>query len=190
MTNRPPRDLVLCCALVALVGCGAPAESASPTATTPPSTTAPASSSTAPPNAGPTDDACVENRNKGPVRRSGLPLKFGLGLDMDCGRTTRQARDPGADVSVMLPGRLVVTSSDPRAGVAWVDGLGREDFDRCAALADTDYLREVDGLDRQAGDRELCVRTGEGNLAILHPKSPVVEGGPGLDLTYAIRYEP
>lgn len=124
------------------------------------------------------------------MRRSGLPLKFGLGLDMDCGRTTRQARDPGADVSVMLPGRLVVTSSDPSAGVAWVDGLGREDFDRCAALADTDYLREVDGLDRQAGDRDLCVRTGEGNLAILHPKSPVVEGGPGLDLTYAIRYEP
>jgi hypothetical protein len=122
------------------------------------------------------------------VRRSGLPLKSGLGLDMDCGRTTPQPRDAGADVSVVVPGRLVVTSSDPRAGVAWVDGLGKEDFDRCAAV--TDYLREINGLDQPAGDRDICVRTGEGNLAILHPKAPAVDGGPGLDLHYAVRYEP
>jgi len=137
-----------------------------------------------------TDAPCMQNKNKGPVRESGLVLKYGLGLDMDCGRTTPQPRDEGADVEASGAGQLVVTSSNPRAGVAWVDGLGSGDFDRCAALADSDYLRQIDGLDTPAGDRNICVRTGEDNVAILHPDAPAVADGPGLDLHYGIRYEP
>lgn len=125
------------------------------------------------------------------MRKTGLVLEFGVSLDMDCGRTTPQPRGEGADVEVVPNGtQLVVISPNPRAGAAWVDGLGPDDFDRCAQLADSDYLRQLDDLDKPGGEqRNICVRTGEDNLAIIDPDAPTTAGGQGFDLHYAIRYE-
>ncbi|GAB3434094.1 hypothetical protein GCM10027436_10850 [Actinophytocola sediminis] len=124
------------------------------------------------------------------MRAGSVTLEFGLGLDLDCGRTTDNPYGTGADVEAVPDAtQLVVTSRDPRAGVAWIDHLGPEDFARCASVAESDYLREIAGLDRPlVSGRGICVRTGEGNLAIISPDSPAVVGGPGFDLHYVIRY--
>lgn len=37
----------------------------------------------------------MKAKAKGPVRESGLVLKVGLGLDLDCGRTTKQLEGMG-----------------------------------------------------------------------------------------------
>jgi hypothetical protein len=50
--------------------------------------------------------------------------------------------------------------------------------------------RQLDGLDKPVGEqRNICVRTGEDNLAIIDPDAPTTAGGPGFDLHYSIRYE-
>lgn len=133
----------------------------------------------------------MKAKEKGRVRESGLVLKVGLGLDLDCGRTTKQPEGMGADIAATPGGtRLAVSASDPRAGAAWLDGLALNDFSRCARLPDASYRRSLDGLDKPLVDgRNICIRTGEHNIAIVRLDEPSTADAPGLDLHYAIQYQ-
>lgn len=133
----------------------------------------------------------MKAKAKGPVRESGLVLKAGLGLDLDCGRTTKQPEGMGADIAAAPGGtRLAVSSSDPRAGATWLDGLALNDFGRCASLPEASYRRSLDGLDKPLVDgHNICIRTGEHNIAIVRLDEPSTADAPGLDLHYAIQYQ-
>lgn len=82
-----------------------------------------------------------------------------------------------------------MSSSDPRAGAAWLDDLALNDFGRCASLPDASYRRSLDGLDKPLVDgHNICIRTGEHNIAIVRLDEPSTADAPGLDLHYAIQY--
>ena len=67
-----------------------------------------------------------------------------------------------------------------------MDDIGATDFGRCVALPESEWKKNVTGLDDLGTRGGVCVRTSEGNLAIVTFDSPFT--GPMLDIRYNIQY--
>lgn len=108
-------------------------------------------------------------------------------IDLDCDLITGVERAPGADVSGRMDGAVLDTVSET-GSLAWVDDVSPDDFGRCEALPFRAYTRTIRGLDSPRPGSGICVRTSEGNIAIIILDRPSTPAAPGLSFHYRIRY--
>jgi hypothetical protein len=129
---------------------------------------------------------CFDAKSQLVREESPDPLPSPQGFDLDCGTSTSDEGVPGADISGRRNGGVIDTLSQ-YARLAWVDEVKLQDFATCTGL-ETSWQRSLDGLDQPtAVDRSICVRTSEGNVAIITLDEPSVAGS-DLEFTYRIRY--
>ena len=108
-------------------------------------------------------------------------------IDLDCDLITGVETAPGADVSGRVDGAVLDTVSEI-GSLAWVDNLSPDDFGRCDSLPFRSYTKTIRGLDRPQPGSGICVRTSEGNIAIIILDRPSTPTAPGLSFHYRIRY--
>ena len=161
----------------------------------PATTTVPQPASTAPPTSRPpTTPAPPEAAPSCPDARA-QPVRSGAvsdvdprsGIDLDCGLVTGVEQAPGADVSGRMGGIFLDTVSEI-GSLAWVDNLGPDDFSRCAALPFSEYRKTLRDLDKPQPGRGICVRTSDGNTAIILLDRPSTPSRPALSFHYKIQY--
>ncbi len=73
-------------------------------------------------------------------------------------------------------------------GVAWVDSLDPDDLAGGAALPAEARARSLRGLAKALTDRNICVRTSEGNPAIVVLDRPSTPAVPRLKFHYRIQH--
>lgn len=108
-------------------------------------------------------------------------------IDLDCDLITGVETAPGADVSGRVDGVVLDTVSET-GSLAWVDNVSPDDFGRCDFLPFRSYTKTIRGLDRPQPGSGICVRTSEGNTAIIILDRPSTPTAPGLSFHYRIRY--
>ena len=158
------------------------------TTTVPPPTTD--SRSVSPTSIAPTSiprTSCPDARSQ-PVRSGTVTDVDPRGaIDLDCDLITGVERSPGADVSGRVDGAVLDTVSET-GSLAWLDTVSPDDFGRCEALPFRAYTKTIRGLDSPRPGSGICVRTSEGNIAIIILDRPSTPTSPGLSFHYRIRY--
>ena len=158
------------------------------TTTTPTSSSTPftASSTTSSQAAAAQPTSCRESRAQ-PVRAGAVvDLDPRYGVDLDCGVILAAENSPGADVSGRVDGRIL----DAKGGgqVAWVDSPAPDVLGRCRDLPLKAWVQALKELDVPQPNRGICVRTGEGNMAIVTLDRPSTPDNPRLSFHYRIEY--
>ena len=108
-------------------------------------------------------------------------------IDLDCDVITGVETAPGADISGRVDGAVLDTVSET-GSLAWVDNVPPDDFGRCESVPFRSYTKTIRGLDRPRPGSGICVRTSEGNIAIIILDRPSTPTAPGLSFHYRIRY--
>ena len=161
----------------------------------PPTTTVPQpaptlsipTSSTAPPPTSARPSPCPDARAQ-PVRSGTVTNVDPRGaIDLDCDVITGVETAPGADVSGRINGAVLDTVSET-GSLAWVDEVSADDFGKCDGVPFPSYTKTIRGLDRPQPGSGICVRTSEGNIAIIILDRPSTPETPGLSFRYRIRY--
>jgi TIR domain len=133
----------------------------------------------------PTEELSCSDKKRDPVRPGVPPLmEPKSGLDLDCGKVLTEI-GAGVDISGRDEGGVIDTV-DTYARLAKMADIGATDFGRCVALPESEWKKNVTGLDDLGIRGGVCVRTSEGNLAIVTFDSPFT--GPMLDIRYNIQY--
>ncbi len=116
------------------------------------------------------------------------PIDFRGAVDLDCGTVTASETSAGADISGRDEGGWIDALNPPARGVrvARLDQLGETDFERCAQIPESDWEWNASGLAKLPPSGGLCVRTSEGNLAIVKFERPLT--GARLHIRYRLKY--